>query len=243
MDGLHYENQTKDRRPVESHALPNDVSAVLRKVLKNNEALISQNAALLSFLSESGAAKISSSEGSTSPHQEHFVPLSKSSTFATLAEQSLQNPDEDKWVNIFTTSAYASSDFTSAYFDWPRPPTLSAVLNERHSWTSWSYKASFPHLARFLHQAIKERKTQRCPCQVVVEDFSTVGGEARTVVLGKTNRKVEDLWKGVRSRAGLTDVSKGLGLGENGTGVSSRLWKVIDLSPVVLACLLGSSPQ
>lgn len=235
MDGLGYEGEKRRSHvppSITTSALPGDINVILRKMMQNNDALISQNAALLSLLSGSGDSLSSPANVPSSPYHHH-----------QFLEQAVSSTDDDKWGPILSTSSATASEFTETYFDWPRPPTLAAVLSERRTWTSWSYRASFPHLAKFLARASMAGKQGRCPCQVVMEDYRTIGGEVRTVVLGKASSRVEELWKGVRVRLPPNNAVITEQMGRGSRGVSARLWSIFDLSPVVLACLLGSTPQ
>jgi hypothetical protein len=135
-------------------------------------------------------------------------------------------------------SAAESDEFMNAFYHWARPVTVQEVLNERRRWTSWSYSAAFPALSKFLKRATPQH---RCHCKVWMDDLYGLHVEPRSTSYVESRGNIDALWDAISCRAALP--SGGRGSRANAERVSVRLFRVVDLSPLVLSAILGSTPQ
>lgn len=220
-----------------------DLRPILQAILRTNEDLAAQNKALYQLLASGDTSstqwhsvtqpKISmdtygrDSEGPPLSRRSHVDPLNSPETNAEI------------WYGILSISANESQEFMESYYRWPRPSRIEEVLNERRRWTSWSYAAAFPALSRFLKRATM---SHRCCCQVWMEDLDGVSEWGNSISYGEAKRNVNVLWNAIKDRAVLPSAQTEPEV-ENAGRVSVRLFQIVDLSPLVLAAILGSTPQ
>jgi urate oxidase len=114
---------------------------------------------------------------------------------------------------------------------------MQEVLNAGQTWTSWSYAAAFPELSKFLKRTSPDH---RCHCQVEIDDLFSLYGKRFSVSYSESKNKIDVFWETVKNRLAFSST---LSNTEPDEYVSARLFKIVDLSPLVLTALLGSTPQ
>jgi hypothetical protein len=198
-----------------------EIRNVLEAVIQANEALMAQNQALQQLIKTT----IAQSSGINNSK------MIRPGSIAALDKADLTNAEI--WEGIFGKSATSSEQFMKAFYQWSRPESIQQVLNTSATWTSWTYDAAFPNLSRFL------KRNHRCHCQVDMDDLLSVGCNRNTTSYHESRTRVEALWEIVKDREAFPPIE-----GDNpAKRVSARLFKIIDLSPMVLTALLASTPQ
>ena len=128
-------------------------------------------------------------------------------------------------------------------FDWPEGSDrqIAALLSQEQLWNKWNYQMAFPHLAKFL---AKTSLNEKSLSQIYYESFFPSGEKVDqwSSSEGRARRRILDhkkMWDHVKRRivAGASDRT-----GRVGGCLPSRLLHIIDLSPIVAAILLGSTP-
>jgi hypothetical protein len=220
-----------------------DLRPILQAILRTNENLAAQNKALYQLLASGNTS--SARWDSVAQPNISMDAYSHNSAGPPLSRRSYLDPlnspetNAEIWYGILNISATGSQEFMKSYYHWPRPSCVEEVLNERRRWTSWSYAAAFPELSRFLKRATMSR---RCCCQVWMEDLDGLSDRGNSISYGEAKRNVNVLWDAIKDRAVLPSAQTGSGA-ENAGRVSVRLSQIVDLSPRVLAAILGSTPQ
>ncbi len=212
---------------------PADLREILQAILRANETLITQNRAIQKLLDGDIPSRSSWHAGGARVHAtEPHVPV------AAAEQQHVQETNSEIWEGIMGLSAAESDEFMDAFYHWARPATVEEVLQEGRRWTSWSYAAAFPALSKFLRRATYEN---RCRCQVWLDDLYGPHIEPRSFSYVESKRNVNTLWDAIKERAALP--SPGGESQSHEENVSVRLFRIADLSPLVLSAILGSTPQ
>ena len=210
-----------------------DLREILEAILRANETLIAQNRTFQKFLDGDIPSRSSWHAGGARGHAtDTNAPTSYADQRNTLETNS------DAWEGIMGASAAESEEFMDAFYHWARPATVGEVLNERRRWTSWSYAAAFPALSKFLKRATPKH---RCRCQVWMDDLYGLQVEPRSFSYAESKKSINALWDEIKERAAFP--SRGRELRSNAESVSVRLFRIADLSPLVLSAILGSTPQ
>jgi hypothetical protein len=223
-----------------------DYRHIFQAIMQTNEKLMEQNRALLALLSSDfkDLAATHDQRQSTTQDESRRVLNTTASTLSTISAvdtpSNARSNNDHIWDDILGTNHDESDDFMQTFHCWDRPPSLTAVLNGRRAWTSWSYRASFPELSAFLKRA---SLTERCPCQVSMEDYYSTQDEPISVNFSKATHRIHDLWEQIKDRPIPSTLANASELAPQCRTISARLFRIIDLSPIVLACILGSTPQ
>jgi hypothetical protein len=122
---------------------------------------------------------------------------------------------------------------------------LCDILQGEQLWTTWQYQAAYPNAAKFLAKASSSEKSRS---QVHYDSFFPTGEiveqwDSETYCADKRNNKnllTERMWDVVKRRM-VVDRSKGYG--RAGDHLPSRVLRIVDVSPVVAAILLLSTPK
>lgn len=75
-----------------------------------------------------------------------------------------------------------------------------------------------------------------------MDDFNGVSEKPRSISYSEAKRNVNVLWDEIKDRAALP-CSQTVFEEKHAGRISARLFQVVDLSPLVLAAILGSTPQ
>jgi hypothetical protein len=217
-----------------------DLRPILQAILRTNENLAAQNKALYQLLASGNTSSPwdlgAQGNSATDNYHARDSRLSRRSLNDHL---NVQEMNTDIWEGILGVSAIQSNEFMQSFYYWPRPDRVEAVLNERRRWTSWSYAAAFPELSRFLKRATM---SHRCCCQLWMDDLTGLGEKSRSISYSEAKRNINVLWDVIKNRAPLSSARQ-VRAGLEGEEVSVRLFQIVDLSPLVLAAILGSTPQ
>jgi hypothetical protein len=205
---------------------PAELRKILEAVIQSNDALVAQNKALQQLLKHATSGK-KRNEGLQSAHR-----ISRPVSFRHEFEQS----NCEIWAGIFGISATSSAEFMKAFYYWDCPESVQQVLNSSVTWTSWTYAAAFPHLSSFLKRVSPDH---RCHCQVETDDLLSIDQDRRSTFYSETRNKIDRFWDQVKVRPAFPMVDGD----DPQKRVSARLFKIIDLSPLVLTALLASTPQ
>jgi hypothetical protein len=216
-------------------SVPNlgDLRQILQAILLANETLLSSHA-IRQLLDRGDTSQSPRHPGASAT--DIFEPDSRVSR-AYAGEQLNAEPTNTQiWESIVRTSATESDEFMSSFYDWPRSASVQDVLNKGRQWTSWSYTAAFPALSKFLGQATL---SQRLRCRVWMEDFHTFHDEPRSISYSEPNKGINALWQVIKNRTPIWSIRAR----PRSDRVSVRLFQIVDLSPLVLSAILGSTPQ
>ena len=219
-----------------------DIRPILQAILRTNETLAAQNRELYQLLS-SGQNEPSSRwngpQESSNINLDNLFAAGPRLPWLSLADQlNLQDSNDEIWKGILSLSATRSNDFMEKFFYWERPDRIEMVLSERSRWTSWSYAAAFPELSKFIKQTAM---SHRSSCQVWVDDLYT-SSEKRSTSYKEYKKNIRVLWNDIKNRVAPPTSQILLGK-DNLDRFSVRLFQIVDLSPLVLAAILGSTPQ
>jgi hypothetical protein len=205
---------------------PAELRSVLEVVIQANEALVAQNQALQQLL-KSTVDRISGTDNSSRTQRRSITAPSRNEA---------KRANSEIWTDIFHTSATSSEQFMKAFYDWKRPESVQQLLSTNATWTSWTYAAAFPHLSRFLKRT---SPNHRCHCQVDVDDLLSIDHGRRSTSYKESRNRIDVFWEAIKDRTAFQLIK-----GEDPEKrVSARLFKIVDLSPLVLTALLGSTPQ
>jgi hypothetical protein len=217
---------------------PEDFRLIFQAILQTNEKLMEQNRSILALLSKDFKHLAADQNHHEPTTQGNLRPDNDGAHPRPSALSPVERPapavNNQIWDDILCANHHESDDFMQTFHCWTRPPSLEAVVNGKRAWTSWCYRAAFPELSAFLQRA---SLSERCPCQVSMEDFCSSVDEPITMSFSKANNRINNLWEQIKHRP---MPPKAVTLKRN---VSARLFRIIDLSPIVLACILGSTPQ
>lgn len=150
----------------------------------------------------------------------------------------IQESWEQIWQIISAKKAQDHKEFIRVYCSFARPPTLDNVLNWRRTWSSWSYEGAYPCFSQFLKRAEEMDVASRC--SILVEDVDIPNKVTKRYLFRDTavDQNHHELWETIKQRPiwDKTDM--------RGTATATvRLMQIIDLSPMVLSCILGSTPK
>lgn len=113
--------------------------------------------------------------------------------------------------------------------------SLAQLLSQHRPWEWWAYRASYPKFSALLQDAsLTESSRSRVSC----EDFDLSATVRRWDSAGNVLDQ-ESLWSAMRTRAGRANVHEDV----SQDITPSRMVRVIDLSPIVAAIILGSTPK
>lgn len=205
---------------------PAELQKALEAVIQSNDALLAQNKALQQLLMRT----TSRTNGNEMPKVAPQMSTSVSSN------HEIERANSGIWADIFSMSATSSPEFMKAFYHWDSPESVQQVLNSSVTWTSWTYAAAFPHLSSFLKRV---SPNHRCHCQVDLDDLLSIDQGRRSTSYSETRNKIDKFWDLIKVRPAFPQV-EGQDLHHR---VSARLFKIIDLSPLVLTALLASTPQ
>ncbi|KAF2497437.1 hypothetical protein BU16DRAFT_505802 [Lophium mytilinum] len=146
-------------------------------------------------------------------------------------------PIEDSehiWQTISGKKAQDSTDFLRVYCLFDRPPSLDKVLSWRRAWTSWSYEGGYPSFSKFLKLAGRTRKSR---CRFLISDLDLTAGKTEEYLFrdSAVDRGLDDLWENIKQRP--------MWAKQKSTTAITRIMQIVDLSPMVLACIIGSTPR
>lgn len=168
----------------------------------------------------------------------------------------------DLWQNqILKFSVNDDVEGLLKAFVWRKGLTLAQLLSPHRPWNRWQYQLSYPRLSSYLEDAAEDQSSRT---QVICEDLNERGKvsrwESKEGVLDQRS-----LWHSISTRteprksstsiASANGSGNGTGNGNgngNGNGVSdtdialyalSRNLRVLDLSPMVAAMILGATPR
>lgn len=122
---------------------------------------------------------------------------------------------------------------------------LSNILLGEQLWTTWQYQAAYPNTAKFLAKATPSEKSRSLvyydsffPTGEIVEQWSSERPYA-----GERESKrpmAERMWEILKRRVVVDGPGGDGGAGEH---LPSRVLRITDVSPVVAAILLASTPK
>ncbi|KIX00287.1 uncharacterized protein Z518_10426 [Rhinocladiella mackenziei CBS 650.93] len=226
-----------------------DLQQILQAILQTNENLAAQNTELCQLLISTQDASVPCWKNPLQLQEVNglntnnfFAARSLPSRFSrlsTVEQASSPNPNEKIWEGILSLSATKSKDFMEKFFYWDRPEHIEMVLSERSRWTSWSYAASFPELSKFMKRT---HLSHRSSCQVWMDDLSS-REEKRSISYKEYKKHVRVLWDGIKDRRPPASSHHMSLQADHTSRCSIRLFQIVDLSPLVLAAILGSTPQ
>ena len=173
------------------------------------------------------------------------------------------------WDDILSRCAEDQTEYLRHFNDFDRPLTINALLKENQPWTTWAYEAAFPNLSRFL---TRSQKLDRCRSQVYVDDFDTEHGAKCSLSFWeppKRRRKnatrpilkpsdqipfneavmpADKLWDALRVRPASGEYCLETRQLENHSHTHAtmglvRTFRIVDLSPMVVNCLLGAASR
>jgi hypothetical protein len=217
-----------------------DLGPILQALLRTNENLAAQNKALYQLLTSCDTTSSRWDSSLQGGHITNNYPAQGGSTFSSRSlanQQGNEQTNTQIWEGILSISATESDQFMQAFYYWSRPTGIQEVLYERGRWTSWSYAAAFPELSKFLKRATMPH---RCNCQVWMDDFIGLNKKPRSIPYSEA-KKINLLWDVIKDRDPLPSFDTD-SKAKDTVGVSVRLFRIVDLSPLVLAAILGSTP-
>jgi hypothetical protein len=134
--------------------------------------------------------------------------------------------------------------------DWPPDDNrrLDEIFSAEHSpalWTTWQYQAAYPNTAKFLAKATSAEKSRSV---VYYDSFFQTGEKveqwsSEDPYGTRTGKKVsmpERMWDSVKRRI---VVDRPEASGSVRERLPSRLLRIVDISPVIAAILLASTPK
>jgi hypothetical protein len=207
-------------------------SAIVQSIVDRNNELVSQNQIMIKLLTDL-SSKLDKRDDSSVADDQATLHLSE-------RQQSFDPPDNlqqtslEIWSAILKSRSINSNEFMEAYHSWLRPATIQAVLNEKKEWTSWSYEAAFPELAKFLKKASLSRRYR---AQLYLRDYDGKGQDPDLFRYNESQSKSHVLWERIKRRPYSAKAST------FSTVSAVRLLQVIDLSPTVLSCILAATPR
>ncbi|OCK75586.1 hypothetical protein K432DRAFT_429309 [Lepidopterella palustris CBS 459.81] len=229
-------DQVKTHTSVHPHN-SDEFRKLLEAVLQANENLVTQNRALQDLLKRVVSSPETTLATSSVAANLHESTPSKPAPVMQEKSTNGQQTNADAWESIFGMSAVDSEDFMQAFYHWIRPSTVEQLLNSNSTWTSWSYTAAFPELSGFLKRVSPEH---RCHCQVDIDDLFSLHDKRHSVSYSESKNRINLLWDSIKDRPAFPPSNTATNGDER---VSARLFKIVDLSPLVLTALLGSTPQ
>jgi hypothetical protein len=132
--------------------------------------------------------------------------------------------------------------------NWPADEdrSLYEIVSAEQLWTSWQYRAAYPNTAKFLAKATsaeKSRSTVSCHSFLqngkMVEKWSSDDPYAKLPGRRRISMP-ERMWDIVKRRILVDRIGE---FGPVGERLPSRLLCVVDISPVIAAILLASTPK
>ena len=158
----------------------------------------------------------------------------------------------DLWQNqILKFSVNDDTEGLLKAFVWRKGLTLDQLLSPHRPWNRWQYQLSYPRLSSYLQGAAEDQSSRT---QVICEDLNDRGKvsrwESKEGVLDQRS-----LWHSISTRteprksrsstASANGNSNGHGVPDtdNVLYALSRNLRVLDLSPMVAAMILGATPR
>lgn len=193
----------------------------------------------------SNANKVGKERRALSPRRQaknaHFWP---SGPPDYVSKEPLEQSYEEIWEEIERNKTVRSDDFIRVYCAFARPPTLENVMTWRRTWSSWSYEGAYPHFSKFLKSVDKEVLAR---CTIFIEDFDMPRHNALGRVKNKRylfkNFAYNELWETMKKRPLWHATSMHVDGMQDIATSTFRLIQITDLSPMVLTCILGSTPK
>ncbi len=194
-----------------------DLRPILQAILRTNENLATQNKALYQLLA-SGHINTSSARWDL-PAQggnENTVD-NYHAPCSRLSRRSLIDH-----LNVQETNTQI----------WEGILSISAI--ESHE-----FMQAFYYLSRFLKRATM---SHRCSCQVWMDDLYGLKKMSRSISYSEAKRNINVLWSEIKDRDALPPIQT-VSKAEDPSSFSVRLFRIVDLSPLVLASILASTPE
>lgn len=122
-------------------------------------------------------------------------------------------------------------------FIWRKGLTLEELLSPNRPWNTWSYRAAYPNLSKFLSNVSLNEYSKS---QVLCEDFNEIGLVSRWQSTEGVLNHVS-LWATIGTRGdGKNEDSES---NIKASDAFSRILRIVDLSPIVTSLVLGSTPR
>jgi hypothetical protein len=229
-----------------------DLIPVVRDMLQQNNVLLAQNRAVLDLLHRIHSSHPSLETNNSNDNDNNNKNWRRSNSEGLDRNPQLLGDDSyqlnlseqvtnsDIWTGILGARSIDCEDFMYSYFLGHRPPTsIDEVLSENREWTSWSYTAAFPELSRFLKQALL---SNRCRAKVFLKDHTSHQDDSGLWEYHENRTRIQKFWSLIRDRPVPLSVQNQF-TKDDDESLAVRSIQVVDLSPMVLTCILAATPR
>ncbi|KAK2774012.1 hypothetical protein FQN53_003876 [Emmonsiellopsis sp. PD_33] len=151
---------------------------------------------------------------------------------------------EKIWKIILRPGAAQDEQYVNKYYNWRRAPSIQALLGQPRSWMSWSYKAAYPKLASLLEKTSLDSKFRS---RVILEEFEMIRSDRsqnRKLSYNEAHASLSIIFDALKTLPTQAADAKCFEQQLNGRVHVKRLTRVLhimDISPLVLNCLFGTT--
>ena len=141
--------------------------------------------------------------------------------------------------------AAEDGQFINTYYKWRRPLSVEGLLQQPRIWMSWSYKAAYPKLAKFLEKASLDSKFR---CQVILEEFETNDDlyQRRMFRYNEAHAPLSAIFDALKTLPTQAEKAESFASQVHGTKLTTRharILHIMDISPLILSCIFGTSSR